>query len=257
MKHLTKVLPMLGLVATVSYVGKAAADFTANAAATSDYVWRGTTQTDGNAAIQGGIDYSMPFGVYVGAWTSNTDFVADENDGNYLKSYELDLYAGYAFELGPVAIDIGYVGYLYPQTKGNPTDPADDGDIDFNEGYLGVGFDVGKTSWLVQANYSSDVFATGQDGLYLELGLDIPIKDDLVLAFHVGDYDFDVDDPADPDFPGFEDYMDYSVSLTKGDFTFTYSDTDLESDDAKGLDFGDNDDGKVYITWSKEWDLLK
>jgi len=255
MKHFTKVLPVLGLVATVSYVGEAAADFTGNAAATSDYVWRGITQTNGNAAIQGGIDYSAPVGIYVGAWTSNTDF-GDE----FTKSYELDLYAGYAFELGPVAIDVGYVGYIYPQTDDDPsTVDFDEGDIDFNEGYLGVGFEVGKTSWLVKANYSSDVFATGQDGLYLELGLDIPIKDDLVLAFHVGNYNFDVDDPKEADFAGFDDYTDYSVSLTKGDFTFTWSDTDLNSDIATDplLDFDADEDAKIFVTWSKEWDLLK
>ena len=41
-----------------------------NIAVTSNYVWRGVTQTDNNAALQGGIDYSKGM-FYAGAWASN------------------------------------------------------------------------------------------------------------------------------------------------------------------------------------------
>ncbi|MFV1993388.1 MAG: TorF family putative porin, partial [Acidiferrobacterales bacterium] len=68
----------------------ASAGVIANAAATSNYVWRGVTQTANGAAISGGVDYNAPFGIYVGTWVSNTAF----------GSQELDIYAGWAKDFG-------------------------------------------------------------------------------------------------------------------------------------------------------------
>ena len=44
-------------VASVLASGVAAAEFSANAAITSNYIWRGVTQTTDQAAGQGGIDW--------------------------------------------------------------------------------------------------------------------------------------------------------------------------------------------------------
>ena len=65
--------------------GSALAEVTGNIGATSNYLWRGTTQTNDAAAVQGGIDYAHDSGFYAGTWVSNVDF-GDET------SYELDLY---------------------------------------------------------------------------------------------------------------------------------------------------------------------
>ena len=59
----------------------------ANVTFTSDYVWRGMTQSDG-PAIQGGFDFEDESGFYAGIWGSNVNF----NDG---AGSELDYYAGY------------------------------------------------------------------------------------------------------------------------------------------------------------------
>ena len=48
----------------------------ANVSFTSDYIWRGMTQSDG-PAIQGGFDYANDSGFYAGIWGSNVNF----NDG--------------------------------------------------------------------------------------------------------------------------------------------------------------------------------
>ena len=46
----------------------------ANIGVVSNYVWRGITQTDDKAAVQGGVDYSHSSGFYAGTWVSNVDF---------------------------------------------------------------------------------------------------------------------------------------------------------------------------------------
>ena len=85
-----------------------------NIGAVSDYRFRGITQTNYGAAVQGGVDYAHASGLYVGTWASNVNWVKQVNgatDGNY----ELDIYGGYKGELQPgLSFDVGYISYMYP-----------------------------------------------------------------------------------------------------------------------------------------------
>ena len=67
------------------------AEVTANMAASSNYYWRGVTQSADQAAISGGVDYANEAGFYAGGWASNIDFGPTTS-----ASYELDLYAGFS-----------------------------------------------------------------------------------------------------------------------------------------------------------------
>lgn len=55
--------------------------FTGNLTLASQYVFRGLTQTDGKAALQGGFDYSHANGFYIGTWLSNVSWYTDQNAG--------------------------------------------------------------------------------------------------------------------------------------------------------------------------------
>jgi uncharacterized protein (TIGR02001 family) len=77
--------------------------------ATSDYVFRGVSLTSGDPAAQGSID--IGYGIfYAGTWASNVD-------GDGYEPWELDVYAGFKPELGPVTFDLGIVGYFYPAAE--------------------------------------------------------------------------------------------------------------------------------------------
>ena len=84
-----------------------------NVGVVSDYIFRGISQTHGDPAIQGGIDYAFPSGFYVGTWASSISWVKDyTNKGDV----ELDIYGGYRGSL-PFAdwsYDVGAIGYIYP-----------------------------------------------------------------------------------------------------------------------------------------------
>ena len=67
----SKTLLASALLASASV---AQAELSANVAAVSNYFWRGVSQTDDKAAVQGGIDYSHESGLYAGTWASNIDF---------------------------------------------------------------------------------------------------------------------------------------------------------------------------------------
>jgi len=85
-----------------------------NLAVTSNYVWRGVTQTNDKAAIQGGIDYKKGM-FYAGAWASNVDFDYGDNGADT----ELDLYMGLTPSAGDFAFDFGAIAYTYPGSGGD------------------------------------------------------------------------------------------------------------------------------------------
>lgn len=94
-----KSLITASLVACASMVQ---AEFSATTTLASDYVFRGISNTDGDPAIQGSMDYEHESGFYAGVWASNVKF--RENAGEDAvdtvdeASIEIDYYAGFASE---------------------------------------------------------------------------------------------------------------------------------------------------------------
>jgi uncharacterized protein (TIGR02001 family) len=83
-----KTLIATALMAAISTT--ALADISGNVGMTSDYVFRGISQTDNQMAIQGGLDYEHPSGLYVGTWASNVSSDFFNGTGND-PQIELDL----------------------------------------------------------------------------------------------------------------------------------------------------------------------
>ena len=86
-------------------------ELSANVGLTSDYVFRGASQSAEHPAIQGGMDATYGI-LYAGFWGSSIDFGAVGTKD--VADLELDLYAGITPKLGPVDLDLGVIGYLYP-----------------------------------------------------------------------------------------------------------------------------------------------
>jgi uncharacterized protein (TIGR02001 family) len=77
------------------------------AAAVSDYRFRGASLSDGRPAVQLGVTARSPEGPYLGAWTSNI--------ANYGGAHqEVDLTIGDHLSAGGVDVDISAVRYGYP-----------------------------------------------------------------------------------------------------------------------------------------------
>jgi len=109
-------------------VGLAQAQVTTNLGATSDYRFRGISQTQNAPALQGGIDYANKNGIYIGNWNSSVSSQMYTN-GSGLES---DLYAGYKKQVMGVTLDIGSYNYLYPRASSGSTK------FDTNEVYIGA-----------------------------------------------------------------------------------------------------------------------
>ena len=167
---------LLASAATVGAAGVAHAEgeLSGNVALTSNYVWRGATQSDGAFAIQGGLDYASDL-FYAGVWASSVD------DFGIDASTELDFYAGVTPSLGPVAFDIGVIFYNYPETTA---------DSDFIELALGATYSPIEALELgVGAYLSDDFLATGDESLYLEATVGYTFSEAFSVSGGYGNFD--------------------------------------------------------------------
>lgn len=91
---------------------------TANVSLTSDYRYRGISQSNLQPAIQGGFDYAHSSGFYIGNWNSSISWISDaaSASGNSASApIEMDFYAGYKYEWSKGFIaDIGVLQYYFP-----------------------------------------------------------------------------------------------------------------------------------------------
>lgn len=120
-----------------------------SATLTSDYRFRGVSQTDEGMAVQGGITISHESGFYVGTWGSNLAGWGTFGGTNM----ELDLIAGYAFPVGAGTLDTGVVWFMYP--SGADT-------TDFAELYARLSGDVGPLSLTAGIAYAPKQEALGK-----------------------------------------------------------------------------------------------
>lgn len=190
----------VAFLAAASSIAASAADAPAaltasgNVAITSDYVFRGVSQTAGKTAVQAGYDVTHTSGLSAGVWASNVSPALGE--------LEIDLYANYAFKLGVFDLSVGYINYTY-STAGNG------GEANIAVTYSGLtlkysdGVSGLLTDYYYEANYSYDVAAVKG----LNLGL------------HYGQTETDVYDYA------------VAVSYPVLGFTATVSYSDIEGGD--------------------------
>lgn len=195
-------LLIFGALAAVTAVPAFAQEVTVsgNVAMATDYTFRGVSQTDENPAIQGGLDATFgDSGFYLGTWASNINF--GTGGGNL----ELDVYGGYKFALGPVAMDVGVIGYYYP---GASDDLAE---LDYYEAFAKPSIALTDQFTLGGAIYWSPEF-TGEsgDGLYYEVNGAFAASPELSFSGAVGMQQVD----TDGFFAGEDEYMTWNVGGT-------------------------------------------
>ena len=154
---------------------------TANVGFTTDYIFRGISQTSGNPAVQGGIDYAHASGLYAGVWGSNISWISDFNAG-VSSSLELDTYFGFRNSLADdFSYDIGFVRYNYPAS--NYAAGATKADTDEIYGALGFKWITAKYSYGL-GKFLTVPGAAGTS--YIEINASVPLGDTgITLGAHM------------------------------------------------------------------------
>jgi uncharacterized protein (TIGR02001 family) len=148
-----------------------------NAALTSDYRYRGISQTRLKPALQGGADWvNNPTGFYAGTWASTIKWIKDsKGDG----SVEIDLYGGKRGEIVPgVSYDVGFLAYVYPSNKLDPS-------ANTRELYAQVGY---GPATLKYSHAISNLFGftDSKNSGYLDASVNQDLGEGYTLNLHAG-----------------------------------------------------------------------
>lgn len=122
-----------------------------NVSFTTDYAFRGISQTLRESAIQGGLDADLGSGLYVGVWGSSLNF-GEDLAGGARAQMEFDMYAGFAPEWQGFSFDLGGIYYAYPGSGAVRN-------YEFLEFTGGVSRDVLGVTLGTAINYSPEFFA--------------------------------------------------------------------------------------------------
>ena len=174
---------LLALALSAGFVASAQAQLTGNLGLTSDYRFRGVSQTQNAPAVQGGIDYAHKSGFYVGNWNSSVSSQVYTNGAGL----ESDLYAGFKKEIFKgISIDIGSYNYFYPRAT---TSSATGSNFDTYEGFIGLGykdFVSAKYSQTLGNGYFGTANARGTSYTQVDAKLPVPVIKNLSVAAHYG-----------------------------------------------------------------------
>ena len=179
------ILGALAAAAAGPAFAQEAGGFTGNVSLVSDYQWRNVTQSNHDMTIQGGIDLNAGNGLYIGTWASGIDF-DDASDANL----EVDVYGGYRFDLAGIGVDVGALGYFYPDSETT--------DLDFYEVYTKFSRSFGGFTLGASANYNPD-----NEALYTDLTGTLNFGDSLQVSANVGKW-----------LEGMGEYTGYNVGAT-------------------------------------------
>ena len=149
-----------------------------NAAVTSDYRFRGVSFSDGDIAIQGGIDVAHESGFYIGTWGSSIE------DSATFGHTELDVYGGWSGEVASgITFDVDLLYYIYPNGEGGIAGPSD-----YFEPYASISGTLGPVEATLGAAYAFDQAAIGDDdNLYIYTDFSSGIPDTPIsLNAHLG-----------------------------------------------------------------------
>ncbi len=155
---------------------------TFNAGVTSDYRFRGISQTRLQPAMQGGADYvDHPTGIYVGAWLSTIKWARDAGGGG---EFEADLYAGKRGEIVKgVSYDAGVLRYLYPSSGLARVPGFADANTTELYGQVGYGPAYIKYSRAVSNLFG---FVDSKNSAYFDIGANFEAGAGLVINLHAG-----------------------------------------------------------------------
>jgi len=195
----------------------------ANVALTSDYVFRGFTQTDEGWALQGGFDLNHGSGFYLGTWGSNVKYLEDDTvNPEDRADIEIDVYVGYSKELdGGFSYDLSALQYMYPGA-------GSDLNYDYSEFNLGVGYSLpAGMEFGLSYNYSPEWFGKNGKAHHYAFNIGHSLSNGLGFGAFVAKQTFDENDKAG------DDYVYYGASISYGvadfELSLNFSNTDLDN----------------------------
>jgi uncharacterized protein (TIGR02001 family) len=172
---------------------------TGNFDITTNYVFRGISNSNNNPAFQGGLTYTfIPLGVYFNVWGSNVDFLDPQG---FQATVEADTIVGITNSINDNwSYDINFDRYNYPKASA----------ANYNELIAAVTYKI----FTATIGDSLNVYGSHSNGIYYNGLFAIPVSEKLL---HVSDLEFDASwgHYSLPRNAGLYSYSDVMVGLQK------------------------------------------
>jgi len=179
----------------------------------SDYRFRGVSLSGEAPALQGSIEAAHSSGFYVGTWATT---LGDAGGADI----ELDLYGGWSGAVGAATVDVGVLGYVYPDAS----------DLDYLELYGSAAWTLGPATATVGVSYAPEQRNVGRDDnlyVYGDLAAGIPTTA-VTLRAHLG-YEEGSFGGSDGDKVDWSLGAEYAIGPVV--LGAAYVDTDIDGDD--------------------------
>lgn len=212
---------------------------------TSDYDFRGVTQSMNDPAFQLGLTYTGDVGIYYGVWGSTVDFDNGDNyDGSTglrdldRPSTELDVFVGYSGEK-LVGYDIGVIYYTYPNAHQTATPEVyagiTKGPISLKAWYSWNFAQTGNYTINMAGTKSlcsRNNFACPGDGsLYVETNINAPLAEGFNFLGHFGYSNTS-------DWSAYGNYYDWSLGFGYSASNFNLTMKFIDGSDLKPVQSG-------------------
>ncbi len=215
------------------YGASANAELLSRVSVSSNYLWRGVTQTDDQPAVAFGLEYQHAQGAYVGAWATNTRYGGKPG-------YEFDLYLGRLIELELAIVDLGLRHYAFPTGGKHDYDfHREAWENEASSAFTELQLGVSRKQWEARYAYSTDYLDSGHHGHYIELNHIQSLYDNLSLKLHIGvQHSRAIDDKPE------HQLGDYSATLRWKELFLTWSNLTDNTDGRQ------SDEARIVFGWS-------
>lgn len=260
MRQVSRLSALFGAVATIFGISAAGnpvqaqietsfGTFAPMVAGTTNYVFRGLSQSRKKPAIQAGLEYTYEVGAltpYLGTFLSSTKFPSNNTPAgstDIRQPREMDLYGGVRWKtpLEGLALDVGFISYTYP---GNTADqnksggPNTYGNPQWNEVYGKAAYDFGLATAVASIFYANDFSYGSGKATYYEGGFDVPLPLSFLGSARLGRQNIDRNATW-----GTPDYTTWNVGLSRDmewpfaySLSLVYSDTNIKKNASLGPD---------------------
>ena len=154
----------------------AASEFSGVATLTTEYIYRGLEMSDGDPALQLGLDYLHDTGLFVGVWASTIDIRSAMGE----RDTELDYYGGFHYAAeSPFTATITVLRYSYPGQTGMHS-------YDYTEVLVGATW---RERYSIELGYTSDLYGLDRIARHWELRSEWPVANAWVIGAALGGND--------------------------------------------------------------------
>ncbi|MBI3506226.1 MAG: hypothetical protein HY059_15420 [Proteobacteria bacterium] len=223
--------------------------FAPSVTATSNYIFRGLSQSRKKPALQANLEYTYEIGdftPYLGMFASTTRFPSNNTPAGSTEirqPRELDLFGGlrYKTPLDGLSVDLGFISYTYPYNTADRNingGPNAYGNPQWNEVYGKFAYDFKLATAVGSVYYAKDFSYGSGKAWYYEGGFDVPLPFDFLGSARIGRQNIDVNATF-----GAPDYTTWNVGLSRDmewpiayTASLVYSDTNIKRNASLGPD---------------------